>query len=435
MQTIYALSSGALPAGVAIVRISGPACREVMQDLCGTIAADRLATLRTIRRRNGAILDTGIVLFFSGPASFTGEDCLELHLHGGRAVVSALLDELSGFTGLRHAEPGEFSRRAFQNGKLDLVQVEGLADLIAAETEMQRRLALEHADGGQSAIYAGWAKRLTHARAMIEAEIDFADEDDVPGSVSNQIWPDMALLRSEIQQHVQKAPIGEIIRDGLKVVISGAPNVGKSSLINALAKRNVAIVTDIAGTTRDVLSVDLDLDGFAVRVYDTAGLRDTDEVVEVEGIRRARTVIAQADLVLLLTDGRPDAEDLSLEAFRSKTIRIRSKIDINRGAESGTIGISTETGEGLDQLIAAIRAYLSDTVSSAALSIPTRQRHIDNLTSATAYIDMCLAAEGEGLDIQTEYLRLAGRELGRITGQVDVEQLLDVIFSQFCIGK
>lgn len=220
-DTIYALSSGSLPAGVAIIRVSGPETADALVRLCGTLPPPRIATLRTIRTRNGETLDSGLVLYFPTPASFTGEDCCELQVHGGRAVVSAILDELAATGGLRHAEAGEFARRAFQNGKLDLVEVEGLADLIAAETEMQRRLAIEQSGGGQSALYAGWARRLTHSRAMIEAELDFADEDDVPGSVSAVIWEDVGRLRQEIDGHIARAGLAEIIRDGLKIVIAG----------------------------------------------------------------------------------------------------------------------------------------------------------------------------------------------------------------------
>ncbi|MDF8352596.1 tRNA uridine-5-carboxymethylaminomethyl(34) synthesis GTPase MnmE [Ensifer adhaerens] len=437
--TIYALSSGALPAGVAVVRISGGRTEAVLQALCGGVPTPRSATLRSIRSRNGDVIDSGLILYFRGPASFTGEDCAELQVHGGRAAVNALLEELSKLEGLRHAEAGEFSRRAFQNGKLDLVEVEGLADLIAAETEMQRRLAIEHSGGGQSKIYAGWAKRLTHARAMIEAELDFADEDDVPGSVSERIWQDMSMLSQEIAAHIADAPIAEIIRDGLKIVIAGAPNAGKSSLLNALAQRDIAIVTEIAGTTRDVLSVDLSLAGFSVKLYDTAGLRETDERVEQEGIRRAREIIERADLILLLADA-PDGFDV-MSDFPSDTtpvLRVGTKLD--RGSDGWREGaadvlVSTRTGEGMERLLDAIAAHLPDLSGRTSLSLPSRRRHVDSLRQAQRSIDDSLARQDLGLDIRAELLRLAGDAIGRITGRVDVENLLDVIFSEFCIGK
>ncbi|NVD40718.1 tRNA uridine-5-carboxymethylaminomethyl(34) synthesis GTPase MnmE [Ensifer sp. HO-A22] len=438
VDTIYALSSGALPAGVAVIRISGTRTIEVVESLCGAVPAPRVASLKPIRARNGLTIDSGLVIYFSGPASFTGEDCAELQVHGSRAVVQMLLHELSGFHGLRHAEAGEFSRRAFQNGKMDLVEIEGLSDLIVAETEMQRRLALEHSEGGQSKVYDGWAKRLIHARAMIEAELDFADEEDVPGSVSERIWNDMELLRDEIDAHIAQAPIGEIIRDGLKIVIAGEPNAGKSSLLNALAKRDIAIVTEIAGTTRDVLSVDLSLAGFSVKLFDTAGLRETDETVEREGIRRARDVISRADLVLLLSEtkmGFDTLQELNLAeipVLKVATKSDREDIDSDVGAD---VAISTRTGAGMDHLLHAIASYLPDLSGVTALSIPSRRRHVDALRQASIALSDSLTLDQHGLDIRAELLRVAGDAIGRITGRVDVENLLDVIFSEFCIGK
>ncbi|MGF6173456.1 tRNA uridine-5-carboxymethylaminomethyl(34) synthesis GTPase MnmE [Ensifer sp. 4252] len=438
VDTIYALSSGGLPAGVAVIRISGPETTAVLESLCGAVPEPRLASLRPIRSRNGLKIDSGLILYFRGPASFTGEDCAELQVHGGRAVVQTLLQELSGFAGLRHAEAGEFSRRAFQNGKMDLVEVEGLSDLIVAETEMQRRLALEHSAGGQSKVYDDWARRLTHARAMIEAELDFADEEDVPGSVSDRIWKDMELLRHEIDVHIAQAPIGEIIRDGLKIVIAGEPNAGKSSLLNALAKRDIAIVTEIAGTTRDVLSVDLSLAGFSVKLFDTAGLRETDETVEREGIRRARDVIASADLVLLLSEneaGFNTLDDLGLADV--PVLRVATKTDEKDSGSNdlADVSISTRTGVGMDRLLNAISSYLPDLSGVTALSIPSRRRHVDALRQASAALAESLSLVHQGLDVRAEQLRIAGDSIGRITGRVDVENLLDVIFSEFCIGK
>ncbi|MCG5484778.1 MAG: tRNA uridine-5-carboxymethylaminomethyl(34) synthesis GTPase MnmE [Sinorhizobium meliloti] len=434
-DTIYALSSGSLPAGVAIIRVSGPATADALVRLCGALPAPRIAALRTIRTRNGETLDSGLVLYFPAPASFTGEDCCELQVHGGRAVVSAILEELAATEGLRHAEAGEFARRAFQNGKLDLVEVEGLADLIAAETEMQRRLAIEHSGGGQSALYAGWARRLTHSRAMIEAELDFADEDDVPGSVSAAIWEDIGRLRQEIDEHIARAGLAEIIRDGLKIVIAGEPNAGKSSLLNALARRDIAIVTEVAGTTRDVLSVDLSLAGFSVKLFDTAGLRETDELVEREGIRRARQVIADADLVLLLSE-KPGSFRLD-EALPEKVpvIRVATKVDrpSSWAPSDADIFLSTRTGEGMAALLTALQSHLPDLAGKTALAMPSRKRHVDCLRQASSALERSLSSSE--LELRAEQLRQAGDALGKITGRVDVENLLDVIFSEFCIGK
>ncbi|MQW62315.1 tRNA uridine-5-carboxymethylaminomethyl(34) synthesis GTPase MnmE [Sinorhizobium meliloti] len=435
-DTIYALSSGSLPAGVAIIRVSGPETADALVRLCGTLPPPRIATLRTIRTRNGETLDSGLVLYFPTPASFTGEDCCELQVHGGRAVVSAILDELAATGGLRHAEAGEFARRAFQNGKLDLVEVEGLADLIAAETEMQRRLAIEQSGGGQSALYAGWARRLTHSRAMIEAELDFADEDDVPGSVSAMIWDDVSRLRQEIDGHIARAGLAEIIRDGLKIVIAGEPNAGKSSLLNALARRDIAIVTEVAGTTRDVLSVDLSLAGFSVKLFDTAGLRETDELVEREGIRRARQVIADADLVLLLSEKPGYFRIDEVLPENVPVIRVATKVDRpspSWAPSDADIFLSTTTGEGMADLLTALQSHLPDLAGRTALAMPSRKRHVDCLRQASAALERSLISSD--LELRAEQLRQAGDALGRITGRVDVESLLDVIFSGFCIGK
>lgn len=436
IDTIYALSSGSLPAGVAIIRVSGPETADALVRLCGTLPPPRIATLRTIRTRNGETLDSGLVLYFPAPASFTGEDCCELQVHGGRAVVSAILDELAATGGLRHAEAGEFARRAFQNGKLDLVEVEGLADLIAAETEMQRRLAIEQSGGGQSALYAGWARRLTHSRAMIEAELDFADEDDVPGSVSAVIWEDVGRLRQEIDGHIARAGLAEIIRDGLKIVIAGEPNAGKSSLLNALARRDIAIVTEVAGTTRDVLSVDLSLAGFSVKLFDTAGLRETDELVEREGIRRARQVIADADLVLLLSEKPGYFRIDEVLPENVPVIRVATKVDRpspSWAPSDADIFLSTRTGEGMADLLTALQSHLPDLAGRTALAMPSRKRHVDCLRQASAALERSLISSD--LELRAEQLRQAGDALGRITGRVDVENLLDVIFSEFCIGK
>ena len=433
-DTIYALSSGGLPSGVAVVRISGSRTRDVLSNLCGEVPTPRVATLKSIRSRNEETIDQGLVLFFPLPHSFTGEDVAELQVHGGKAVIDAILAELAALD-CRHAEAGEFSRRAFQNGKLDLVEIEGLADLISAETEMQRRLAVEHSSGHLSHLYESWARRLTHARAMIEAELDFADEDDVPGSVAQSIWADMSRLRQEIANHLEGAPIAEIIRDGLNVVIAGAPNAGKSSLMNALARRDVAIVTEVAGTTRDVLSVDLSLAGFSIKLFDTAGLRDTDDIVESEGIRRARVALENADLVLFLSES---PEGFSAFPLRGPAVHVGTKIDSRAylwDKADADVLISAKTGEGMDALIERIADHLPKLNSASNFSLPSRRRHVDCLREAGKAVSSSLEAAQAGLDIQAEYLRVASDSLGRITGRVDVEDLLSVIFSEFCIGK
>ena len=429
-DTIFALSSGAPPAGLAVIRLSGNQAFTAAETLAGRLATDRKASLRTIRGRNGAIIDQGLVVGFPGPNSFTGEDCVELHVHGSRAVVAALILELEQIDGMRLAEAGEFSRRAFENGKLDLVEIEGLADLISAETEMQRRLAVEQSFGGQSALYIDWAERLTRSRALIEAELDFADEDDVPGSVSERVWSEVGQIYLELLQHLETAKSGEIIRDGYKIVIAGPPNAGKSSLLNALANRDVAIVTERAGTTRDILHVDLDMSGYLVRFFDTAGLRESDDIVEVEGIRRARVAIEQADMILALNE--IDSPALQNHEFsQTNVLTVGTKLDAHAPSDDFDLCISTKTGDGLELLRETILRKITALWTGSL--VPNRARQVDALKDASNFIAEAL--NGTELDLRAESLRAAASALGRITGRVDVEQLLDVIFSQFCIGK
>ncbi len=436
-DTIYALSSGALPAGVAVVRVSGPSSSDVVLQLCGALPAERLARLKTIRSRNGLMIDQGLVLWFAGPRTFTGEDCAEFHLHGGKAVVSALLDELASFPALRPALAGEFSQRAFENGKLDLVQIEGLSDLLSAETEMQRRLAIEQTGSGISRQYEAWADRLTFARAMIEAELDFSDEGDVPGSVSDHVWKDMELLSEEITSALSGHRMGEIVRDGLKVVIAGRPNSGKSSLLNAIAARDLAIVSDVPGTTRDVLSVDVNLDGFLVRFYDTAGMRETEDRIESEGIRRAHLAIERSDVVLWLSDDDQEVLPDGLSAENRKVYHIRTKSDLGAVNESAAFDmvVSTKTGEGLDSLLKQIHANLKAEFENSGSMIVGRDRQIGLLKECNEYIRFATDLNSADLAIRSEYLRVAADCIGRITGKVDADMLLGHIFSRFCIGK
>lgn len=436
-DTIFALSSGGLPSGVAVIRLSGVQAFTAAELLTGTLPEPRKAALKTIRSRNKEVIDKGLILLFPGPNSFTGEDSVEFHLHGGRAVVQRLLDELGSLAGLRQAEAGEFSRRAFENGKADLVEMEGLADLISAETEMQRRLAMEQSFGGLSTLYNEWADRLTRARALIEAELDFADEEDVPGSVSDQVWQSLETLAQSIRQHLKQAGQGEIIRNGLKVVIAGPPNAGKSSLMNALAGRDLAIVTEMAGTTRDILHADLDMGGYLVRLFDTAGLRETSEVVEKEGIRRALQAAQSADILLQLGEIGDPLEPIET-GETTRLLRIGTKLDRHADSEAVqdyNLCISTRDGTGLDALRQLLIADLAHLSAASALSLPVRKRQVAHLQAALQHLEQALAQDAAGLDIRSEHLRLSAYELGKITGRVDVEQLLDVIFSEFCIGK
>lgn len=434
-DTIFALSSGRLPSGVAVVRISGASVGFALETIIGSIPTPRYATYKTFHSRNGDSIDRGLVIFFPGPHSFTGEDCAEFHLHGGKAVVEKLLSELGQLPGCRIAEAGEFTRRAFSNGKMDLTIAEGLADLIAAETEGQRRLALQVASGAQRETYTEWRRHLLRARAFIEAELDFADESDVPGSVSEQVWQSLERLKREIEEHIATGKRASMLRDGLHVVIVGAPNAGKSSLLNFLAGREVAIISEEAGTTRDLLEVKLDLGGIPVYVTDTAGLRETESSVEKIGIERARARMEDADLVLLLEDMN-DPIGITIDQTPAVIWKIGTKADLNVGSlEDWSYRISTTTGEGLDNLLSDLQSFAEKQIGQIEDAIPTRQRHINLLRSTIAEIDRALQGTHLPLELRAENMRLASQHLGRITGDVDVEEILDVIFSQFCIGK
>ncbi len=435
-DTIFALSSGSPPAGVAVVRISGPGARFGLETLTDSLPEPRRASLRFIRTESGEAIDRGLVLFFPGPESFTGEDVAEFHVHGGRAVVAALLAALSALPGFRAAEAGEFTRRAFHNQRLDLTQVEGLADLVAAETEGQRRQAMRQAEGVLGRLYDGWREAIIRARALIEAELDFPDEDDVPGSISDEAWAMVAALETEIADHLADRR-GERLRDGAEVVILGAPNVGKSSLVNSIARRDVAIVTAEAGTTRDLIEVRLDLGGYPVTLVDTAGLREAAGLVEREGIRRAEDRAARADLVLWLVDATvPDPAPLP------GALAVATKIDlIDSGEERSKLAgrfaavVSSKTGEGINDLLALLAARLASDLPPAESPLMTRERHRTALTACLGAIRAARANPSRPIELRAEDLRRAGDALGRLTGRIDVEDLLDVIFRDFCIGK
>ncbi|OBQ63322.1 tRNA uridine-5-carboxymethylaminomethyl(34) synthesis GTPase MnmE [Mesorhizobium erdmanii] len=439
-DSIVALSSGRLPAGVAVLRISGPQTRFVIETIAGGMVKERAAVLRKFRAPDGSVLDSGLVVFFPGPASFTGEDVGEFHVHGGRAVVARMLETITGFEGVRHAEPGEFTRRAFLNGKLDLVETEALADLVNAETEAQRRFAIQNADGVQSNLYTGWRRRLIHARAMIEAEIDFADEDDVPGSVSDTVWSDVKALTGEIDRHIAGFYAAEIIRDGFEVVILGAPNAGKSSLFNTLARRDAAIVTDEPGTTRDLLEVVLDLNGLRVRLTDTAGLREAPGKVEAIGIEKAKAKADRADLLLLLEDVLVP-RDIGQVSAAAPLLRVGTKLDLLEGQAAGSapdrydLVISIVDGTGVEALLAEIGRRAAAAAGNIGDILPSRLRHVELLGETVRHLLRATDNGAAGQELRAEELRLAADRLGRIVGAIDVEDMLDVIFAQFCIGK
>jgi len=424
MDTIYALSSAPGRAGIAVVRMSGPAAVRALEALTGKpVPAPR----RAVRVRLGGI-DEALVLFFRGPESFSGEDVVEFHIHGGRATVNALLEALAPFG--RPAEPGEFTRRAVENGRLDLTRAEAIADLVDAETEAQRRQALRQYDGALFDLYEGWRAALIRASAWAEAAIDFSDE-ELPADTLATAQAGMAEILAQIQTHLGDSARGEILREGLHLTVIGPPNAGKSSLVNALARRDVAIVAETAGTTRDVIEVRLDLGGYPVIVADTAGLRAAAEAVEAEGVRRALARAEAADLVLMLLDASAEAPPLEQRA----DLIVWNKADLKRRCGDGRLAISLKTGEGLDALIARLTEMVSNRLERGSGEAPvlTRTRHRRALEDAARFLGSALgAAEPE---LIAEDLRLALRALGRITGRVDIEELLDVVFRDFCIGK
>jgi tRNA modification GTPase len=436
-ETIFALASGAVRAGVGVVRVSGPGAGAAIRALSGRAPPDaRRASLRTLRTGAGEALDEALVLWFPGPASFTGEDVAELHVHAGAAVLAALFEALAALPDTRPAEPGEFTRRAFDHGKLDLAEAEGLADLIDAETEGQRRQALRQMRGALSALYEGWRARLVSAMAMLEAAIDFPDE-DLPEDLAVRVRPDLAALAAEIGAHAGDVR-GERIRDGYRVVILGAPNAGKSSLLNALAGRDAAIVSHIPGTTRDVVEVRLTLGGYPVWIADTAGLREANwDPIEAEGIRRAMAQAAVADLRIGLVDARDVASAALTGLMQDDDVWAVSKIDlVGPKPEAMTaLGISTVTGDGLDALVAMLTARVSAALGAEEAPVLTRARHRRLALAAQAAITRAMDALAAGPELAAEELRAAAVSVGRLTGRIDVEDLLDEVFARFCIGK
>jgi len=432
-DTIYALSSGGLPSGVAVIRLSGPATSTVIGTLTGSLPRPREMSLRSIIDPEGGFLDRGLIAYFPAPQSFTGEDCGEFHIHGGRAVVSAVLEALSRQAGMRAAEAGEFTRRAFLEGKLDLTRAEGLADLMQAESEAERRLALATSSGVLDRLYAGWRNRLLQARALIEADLDFSDESDVPGSVADRVWPDIAALAEDIRDHMAGYKSAEMVREGFRLVILGAPNTGKSSLLNALAGREAAIVTDIPGTTRDIVQVTLDLGGYRVLLSDTAGLRDSEDAVERIGVVRAQESAKDADLLLLLSDGAIPWPSVPAHV---PAIRVRTKIDLHPPADSDyDIGVSALRGDGLKQLIDLLKSRAIAAMDTGDRVVPTRTRHVNLLGECVAALDRAGRVRSDQSELAAEDLRQAADALGRITGAIDVEDVLGSIFSTFCVGK
>lgn len=427
MDTIYALASARGKAGVAVVRLSGPRAHDAVRQLAGGLPDPRRASLRALRDNSGELIDNALILIFSEGASFTGEASAELHLHGSIAVIAAVLRALSGIKGLRLADPGEFTRRALENDRLDLAQVEGLADLIEAETEAQRIQAQRVLSGALGARVAAWRADLIHAAALIEVTIDFADE-EVPEDVTPEVRKRLDGVIADLRQEIAGATVAERIRDGFEVAIVGKPNVGKSTLLNRLAGREAAITSDIAGTTRDVIEVRMDLRGLPVTLLDTAGLRDTDDAVEGIGVRRAMDRASAADLRVFLVD-----EDGPLLSPLPGDITRRAKGDL---ADTKEPAVSGKTGAGIDDLIDAIATELERRAQGAGTAI--RERHRIAMETGLASLESARVGLDRGLGVQeliAEDIRTAIRSLEVLVGHIGVEDVLDQIFAQFCLGK
>ncbi len=452
-DTIYALSSAVGRAGVAVVRASGPHAIAGLSALSGITVESyesRRASVRTLRDpQKHQILDHAMILVFRGPASFTGEDVVEYHLHGGPAVVQGIIQALSRLDGHRMAQPGEFTRRAFENGKLDLTAAEAVADLIHAETESQRQQALLQMDGALYRLYEGWKERIAHLLALMEADLDFSDQ-DLPEDLVIKVRPDLSDIRAAIAGHLDDSHRGEILRDGFRIVIIGPPNAGKSSLLNALARRDAAIVSPIAGTTRDMIDVHLNLGGYAVILTDTAGLRTTESHaedghshIEAEGIRRALARSKDAHLKIFLYDGTQPMDTSFAGMIDNNTLCVANKMDVAgfSAADTRHIRISAQDGTQIDQLLSVILSRIQqhlalvtdgDNPEEYQPSL-TRARHREALSYAQEHIDRSMVAPLP--ELAAEDLRLALRALGSLTGRVDIEDLLDMIFRDFCIGK
>jgi len=428
--TIFALASPQGRGGVAVVRVSGPLAADSLGALAGPLPQPRRAVLRRLAF-GGAEIDHALLLWFPAPHSYTGEDVAEFHLHGGRAVREALFSALSAL-GLCPAEPGEFSRRAVENGRLDLTRAEAIADLVDAETPAQLRQALRQHDGALADLYEGWRSALITALGRAEAAIDFSD-DGVGEAEFLSARRTAAKISNEIQEHIEDAGRGESLREGLRLTILGPPNAGKSSLINALARRDIAIVADTPGTTRDVIEARLDLGGYLLLVADTAGVRDTNEPIEAEGVRRA-LAHAQGGMTLLLLDGSLSDPRAGLPAgLPEPDLVVWNKADLFSQARDG-LSISLRTGQGLAELLKMLQQKVQQKLEGDAPAL-TRPRHRHALREAYLHLQHGLAAASEHPELLAEDLRLAMRAIGRITGMVDVEEVLDFVFRDFCIGK
>tara|TARA_Y100000588_G_C14215108_1_gene908443 strand:- start:276 stop:1607 length:1332 start_codon:yes stop_codon:yes gene_type:complete len=442
IDTIYSLSTGAGSSGVAIIRLSGSASEEVLKKLTRKqTPKPRLASLRRIHSPvNQDAIDEGIVIWFPGPNSYTGEDVVEFHVHGGPSITEEVLKSISTISSCRIAEPGEFTRRAFQSGKMDLTSAEAVADLIDAKTIEQRRQALKQFDGQLAGLYDEWRKQLIDLLAYAESAIDFSDE-ELPENINKTITHNILRIKDSITQHIDDKMIGERIRSGFHVTILGAPNSGKSSLLNRLATRDAAIVSDIAGTTRDVIEVQMNLEGFAVIISDTAGIRDAQNEVEVEGVRRARKSADEADLVVVVFDALdlPNISEITSTYITDKSLVLINKVDVLEHTLPSEIngkeilGVSAKTGEGFEEFQLKLNQDVKNYFRNNEQPVLTRVRHREALEEALVSLNR--SSQAKLPELVAEDIRLAVRSIGKITGRVDVEDVLDIIFNEFCIGK
>jgi tRNA modification GTPase len=444
-DTIYALASGNGVSALSVVRISGPDAPRIIKDVTGGLPPPRKAALRRlVDPQTGSVLDEALVIYFPGKRSFTGEDCAELHIHGSRAVHLAVFKVLSSYTGVRLAEPGEFTKRAVLNGKLDLVQAEGLGDLLAARTEAQRHLAITHMLGQASSQFDSWRERLLSIRADLEAVLDFSDEPGVAEQAGQRIDSSIVGLLLELQNAVAQSASAEAIRDGVRVVLAGYPNTGKSSLLNALARRDAAIVSPIPGTTRDVIEVLLDMSGLPVILTDTAGLRSSaSDEIETEGIRRSKIELGQAHIKVWVAS--PDVS--GSERYDPESIPdivVRNKSDLTN-EESGLIRnnadrvpctvLSTRTKEGLENFVKELQRLVLERFQVKEIAAVTTHRQREILQESIRHLNESISCSQDTLEIKAEHIRRAADAIGRITGRTEVEEWLGAIFSRFCIGK
>ena len=435
-DTICALATGPAPSAVAMIRVSGHAVHDILERNFGGLTIPRQTSLRTFKDGSGSTVDECLVTYMPAPNSYTGEDVLEISVHGGKAIVAHALDALTEHHLCRLAEPGEFTRRAFEAGKLDLVEAEGVADAIEAETRTQKDQALRQLSGGLSAIYADWRARLLKVLALLEAAIDFPDEEDAPNQVDEPVLETLESLITDLSNALSSDQVGERIREGFRIAIVGPPNAGKSSLFNYFAGRDAAIVTDIAGTTRDAIEARRIISGAVVWFIDTAGIRHTEDIVEAEGVRRAQTVSREADLRLHVIDGTsPAFPEGPLEAH---DFLLFNKVDAaGDGAPENAIEISVQTGQGLKDLDARIAEWIGDKITSSEQVLVTRARHRAALSLGQSHLEAALQhlKVGSGSELVAEDVGQAAKALSNLLGEVDVEDVLGAVFSEFCIGK